>query len=91
MGWDAFGLPPAIKHHTHPARWTYDNIANMRAQLQRLGYSYDWSRKVATCRRARWGTDVLSAPAGKKVWSTARRPRKELIAPPAGTGQRAGH
>jgi leucyl-tRNA synthetase len=52
MGWDAFGLPAenaAIKHHVHPARWTHDNIAAMRNQLRRLGFSYDWDRELATC------------------------------------------
>ena len=53
MGWDAFGLPAenaAIKNETHPAEWTYQNISEMREQLQRLGYSYDWRREVASCR-----------------------------------------
>jgi len=52
MGWDGFGLPAenaAIRSGVHPARYTWDNIAKLKEGLQRLGYSYDWERELATC------------------------------------------
>jgi leucyl-tRNA synthetase len=52
MGWDAFGMPAenaAIEQGRHPADWTFQNIATMKAQLSPLGFSYDWSREVTTC------------------------------------------
>jgi leucyl-tRNA synthetase len=52
MGWDAFGLPAenaALKHDTHPAKWTHENIDYMKNQLQKMGFSYDWDRELATC------------------------------------------
>ena len=58
MGWDAFGMPAenaAIEQKVHPGSWTYQNIANMKAQLKRLGFALDWSRELATCDPAYYG------------------------------------
>jgi leucyl-tRNA synthetase len=52
MGWDSFGLPAenaAIQNNTPPREWTLRNIANMKAQMKRLGFAYDWAREVTTC------------------------------------------
>ena len=52
MGWDAFGMPAenaAMEKGVHPGSWTRENIANMKAQLKRLGFALDWSREIATC------------------------------------------
>ncbi len=53
MGWDAFGMPAenaAMANHVPPAKWTYDNIAYMKKQMQAMGLAIDWSREVATCK-----------------------------------------
>lgn len=58
MGWDAFGMPAenaAMEQKVHPGAWTYQNIANMKAQLKRLGFALDWSREVATCDPSYYG------------------------------------
>jgi len=52
MGWDSFGLPAenaAISNNTPPRQWTLRNIQNMKAQMKRLGFAYDWAREVTTC------------------------------------------
>lgn len=64
MGWDSFGMPAenaAIQNKTHPAKWTDSNIASMREQLSRMGFSYDWDREVATCKPEyyRWEQKVF--------------------------------
>ncbi|MBP7734624.1 MAG: leucine--tRNA ligase [Spirochaetes bacterium] len=51
MGWDSFGLPAenaAIKNNIPPFKWTSENISYMKSQLKRMGFSYDWTREVAT-------------------------------------------
>src|SRR4051794_28523302 len=58
MGWDAFGLPAenaARERGIHPAKWTWENIATMRGELQRMGLSLDWRREFATCDPSYYG------------------------------------
>ena len=58
MGWDAFGMPAenaAMEKGVHPGGWTRDNIANMKAQLRRLGFAIDWTRELATCEPEYYG------------------------------------
>ncbi|WP_150292108.1 leucine--tRNA ligase [Sphingobium estronivorans] len=60
MGWDAFGMPAenaAMEKKVHPGKWTYENIANMKAQLKKLGFALDWSRELATCHPDYYGQE----------------------------------
>ncbi len=79
MGWDAFGMPAenaAIEKNIHPAKWTQDNIAAMRAQLKRLGLSIDWSRELATCDPAYYGTEQAMF---LDFWAAGLAERREAL------------
>jgi leucyl-tRNA synthetase len=79
MGWDAFGMPAenaAMERGVHPKAWTYDNIANMRAELKRLGLSIDWSRELATCDPAYYGQQQAWF---LKLWKRGLAYRKEGV------------
>ena len=77
MGWDAFGLPAenaARERNIHPATWTWENIANMRAELQRMGLSLEWEREFATCDPAYYGhQQKLFLTSCAPAWSSANK------------------
>jgi leucyl-tRNA synthetase len=83
MGWDAFGMPAenaAMEKGVHPGGWTRENIANMKAQLKRLGFALDWSREIATCEPEYYGHEqACSSISMRPAWSIARNRRSTGI------------
>ena len=78
MGWDAFGFPAenaAFEHGVHPAKWTSDNIAYMKSQLRRMGFSYDWAREVTCCDPSQRGSKKQTAAKGFVLRTGKRSPK----------------
>ena len=95
IGWDALGLPAenaAIKRGVHPEKWTRDNIAGMKRQLQRLGFSYPWSREIATCdpEYYRWNQWFFLRMLEKGIAYRAQGARELVPVLPDRARQRAG-
>ncbi len=79
MGWDAFGLPAeqfAIKNNKHPYSFTKANIDNFRHQIKSLGFSYDWSKEIATCDPSyyKWTQWIFTKLFGKDLAYVANIP-----------------
>ena len=95
IGWDALGLPAenaAIKKGVHPEAWTRANIASMKRQLQRLGFSYPWSREIATCDASyyRWNQWFFLRMLEKGIAYRAKAPGQLVPVVPHRARQRAG-
>ena len=95
IGWDAFGLPAenaAIQRGIHPEKWTRQNIAGMKRQLQRLGFSYPWSREIATCdpEYYRWNQWFFLRMLERGIAYRAKAPVNWAITAPNVTGYDMG-
>ena len=96
MGYDAFGLPAenaAIRSGRHPAESTRENIAAIRRQMKRMGWSIDWNRELSTCRAGVLPLDAVDLPAPVRGGPRVPQERRRQLVPerPDRAGERAGH